>query len=156
MCAIKDCSSNKIVGYSIDSHMLASLVACAIRNAIMIRMPDGTILHSDRGSQGGFNWSSQHSAIMEVCDGSSSTVSRSCGSPGNEVPWFKTEAVGKNNPFHPGPFKSIADIEYATMGWVDWYNNRRLRSTLNNIPPAEFELNYYATHFASQPVISRT
>ncbi len=69
---------------------------------------------------------------------------------------FKTEAVGKNNPFHPGPFKSIADIEYATMGWVDWYNNRRLHSTLNNIPPAEFELNYYATHLASQPVMSRT
>ncbi len=113
-------------------------------------------LKVDHFRQGGFNWPSQHSAIMEVCDGSSSTVSRSCGSPGNEVPWFKTEAVGKNNPFHPGPFKSIADIEYATMGWVDWYNNRRLRSTLNNIPPAEFELNYYATHFASQPVISRT
>ncbi len=39
---------------------------------------------------------------------------------------FKTEAVSKNNPFHPGPFKTIADIEYATMGWVDWYNNQRL------------------------------
>ncbi len=51
LCAIKDCYSNKIVGYSIDSRMKSSLVVCAIRNAIMIRMPDGTILHSDRGTQ---------------------------------------------------------------------------------------------------------
>ena len=35
---------------------------------------------------------------------------------------FKTEAMAKNNPFHQGPFTAIADVEYATTGWVDWYN----------------------------------
>ncbi|MGB5016605.1 MAG: integrase core domain-containing protein, partial [Candidatus Nanopelagicales bacterium] len=69
---------------------------------------------------------------------------------------FTTEAVSKNNPFHAGPFKTIAHVEYATMGWVDWYNNRRLHSTLGNIPPAEFETNYYATKEASQPAMSQT
>jgi putative transposase len=51
LCAVKDCYSNKIVGYSIDSRMKSSLAASAIRNAIALRSPDGTICHSDRGSQ---------------------------------------------------------------------------------------------------------
>ena len=48
--AIKDCHSNKIVGYSIDSRMKSSLAAAALRNAIALRSPNGTICHSDRGS----------------------------------------------------------------------------------------------------------
>ena len=51
LCAIKDCYSNKIVGYSIDSRMKSSLAAAAIRNAIALRSPVGTVCHSDRGSQ---------------------------------------------------------------------------------------------------------
>jgi transposase InsO family protein len=51
LCAVKDCYSNKIVGYSIDSQTLASLVVAAGSNAITLRAPDGTILHADRGSQ---------------------------------------------------------------------------------------------------------
>jgi hypothetical protein len=50
---------------------------------------------------------------------------------------------------------SVGDA-YATMGWVDWDKNQRLHSTLDNISPAEFELNYYATIFASQPSMSHT
>jgi len=51
LCAVKDCYSNKIVGYSIDARMKSSLAVSAIRNAISLRSPVGTILHSDRGSQ---------------------------------------------------------------------------------------------------------
>ena len=57
---------------------------------------------------------------------------------------FKAEAI-RTTVFHPGPFKTLADVEYATAGWVDWYNNRRLHSTLGNIPPAEYEQAHYAT-----------
>ena len=46
--------------------------------------------------------------------------------------------------FHDGPYKTIADVEYATAGWVDWYNNRRLHSTLGNVPPLECEQAHYA------------
>jgi putative transposase len=61
LCAIKDLHSNRIVSYSIDSRMTASLAVAALRNAIALRRrPRGVIVHSDRGSQGGFNWSSQH------------------------------------------------------------------------------------------------
>jgi len=45
--------------------------------------------------------------------------------------------------FHPGAFETLADVEYATAGWVDWYNNRRLHSTLGRITPVEHEAAYY-------------
>ncbi|MFF5862889.1 integrase core domain-containing protein, partial [Micrococcus luteus] len=46
--------------------------------------------------------------------------------------------------FHNGPYKTIADVEYATAGWVEWYNNRRLHSSLAMTTPAEYETAYYA------------
>jgi putative transposase len=50
-CAVKDCYSNKIVGYSIASHMRASLAVSALRNAIALRDPRSVVVHSDRGAQ---------------------------------------------------------------------------------------------------------
>ena len=38
----------------------------------------------------------------------------------------------------------MGEVEEITFDWVDWYNNRRLHSTLGNIPPEEYERNYYA------------
>ena len=54
---------------------------------------------------------------------------------------------GRVHPHHRLPrraLKTIADVEYATAGWVDWYNNRRLHSTLGNVPPVEYEQAHYA------------
>ena len=47
---------------------------------------------------------------------------------------FKTEVV-----YHRGPWKGHDDVEYATLEWVDWFNNRRLLEPIENIPPMEFE-----------------
>jgi len=47
--------------------------------------------------------------------------------------------------FHDGSYKTIADVEFATAGWVDWYNNRRLHGTLGMVSPNEYEATYYAT-----------
>src|SRR5690348_11756429 len=61
LCAIKDICSNRIVGYSMSSRMTAALAVSALRNAIALRSPARTlVVHSDRGTQGGFNRSSQH------------------------------------------------------------------------------------------------
>jgi transposase InsO family protein len=60
LCAIKDAYSGRIVGYSINHRMKASLAVSALRNAIQLRSPAATVVHSDRGSQGGLNRSSQH------------------------------------------------------------------------------------------------
>jgi transposase InsO family protein len=51
---------------------------------------------------------------------------------------YKTEVIRKS-----GPWKTIEDVEYATLGWVDWFNNRRLLQSIGNIPPAEYEKLYY-------------
>ena len=56
---------------------------------------------------------------------------------------YKAECI-RTTVFHDGPYKTIADVEYATAGWVDWYNNRRLHSTLGNVPPVEHEQAHYA------------
>ena len=65
LCAVKDVWSGRIVGYSIDSRMKSRLAVQALDNAVANRAAlsqhvTGCIVHSDRGSQGGFNWSSQH------------------------------------------------------------------------------------------------
>ena len=85
LCAIKDLYSNRIVGYALDDRMKASLAVRALRNAIRLRDPKGTVVHSDRGSQGEFNRLSQHLMTTEVFGGSSTTSSRSGRATKNEV-----------------------------------------------------------------------
>jgi putative transposase len=51
---------------------------------------------------------------------------------------YKTEVTRRR-----GPWRKLDDVEYATLDWVDWFNNRRLLEPIGNIPPAEFESMYY-------------
>jgi len=55
---------------------------------------------------------------------------------------FKTERIGTTI-FHPGPFQTLADVEFATAGWVDWYNNRRLHGSPGMLTPVESETLHY-------------
>jgi len=52
---------------------------------------------------------------------------------------YKAEVIHRR-----GPWRSIEAVEYATLEWVDWFNNRRLLEPIGNIPPAEAEAVYYA------------
>lgn len=56
---------------------------------------------------------------------------------------YKTECI-RTTVFQPGPFKTLADVEYATASWVEWYNNRRLHSTLGMVTPVEYEHAHYS------------
>jgi transposase InsO family protein len=47
---------------------------------------------------------------------------------------FKTEVINQI-----GPWKSMREVEWETLKWVDWYNNRRLLGPIGYIPPAEAE-----------------
>ncbi len=62
---------------------------------------------------------------------------------------YKTELV-----YGPeqGPWKTVADLELATLGWVHWFNNQRLHGYLGDIPPAEYEDAYDAERSSTQPV----
>ncbi len=57
---------------------------------------------------------------------------------------FKTELIRRR-----GPWRNLETVEFATLDWVDWYNNRRLLEPIGNIPPAEAEERYYAQLEAS-------
>ena len=52
---------------------------------------------------------------------------------------FKTEVIRRR-----GPWRRLEAVEFATLEWVDWFNNRRLLEPIGNIPPAEAEARYYA------------
>jgi transposase InsO family protein len=52
---------------------------------------------------------------------------------------FKAEIIHRR-----GPWRSFEAVEYATLEWVDWFNNRRLLEPIGNIPPTEAEANFYA------------
>ena len=52
---------------------------------------------------------------------------------------FKAEVIHRR-----GPWRSFEAVEYATLEWVDWFNNRRLLEPIGNIPPSEAEANFYA------------
>ena len=58
---------------------------------------------------------------------------------------FKNEAIGKTSPFRSGPLKGLPEVEEIVFDWVSGYNNDRLHSFLGNVPPEEYETNYYAS-----------
>ena len=50
---------------------------------------------------------------------------------------FKTEVIRRQ-----GPWQHLERVEFATLAWVDWFNNRRLLEPIGYVPPAEFEAHY--------------
>jgi transposase InsO family protein len=99
----------------------------------------GVIHHSDRGTQ--------YTSIRYTERLAAAGLERSVGSVGDSYDnalaetingLYKTEVIR-----HSGPWRNIDDVEYATLNWVDWFNNRRLLEPLGYVPPAEFEAAYY-------------
>jgi hypothetical protein len=79
LAVVVDAFSRKVVGWAMADHLRTELVLDAVGMAITTRKPPaGTVHHTDRGSQGGLNRSSQHPVIREVCDGATSAA----GGPG--------------------------------------------------------------------------
>lgn len=151
VCFITDCFADKIVAWHAATTMDTELVMVPLKIAIWQRdreghalVPGGLICHADAGSQFTSLRFTEHLAMEGI--------SPSIGSVGDAYDnalaetingLFKTECL-RTTVFHPGPFKTIADIEYATAGWVDWYNNRRLHSRLDYHSPAQYEAAHYA------------
>ena len=148
---VVDCYSRAIVGWHAATVKDTAMVTTALKMALWRRdhtdrrVASGLIHHSDAGSQ----YMSIAFAETLVLEG----IAASIGSVGDAydnalaettIGLYKTEAVGRNSPFLTGPLKTIDDVEYATMEWVEWYNNHRVHSQLNYIPPDEYEANYYA------------
>lgn len=160
---IIDVYSRMIVGWHVMTSKRTELVTTPLKMALWRRdheghpAAEGLIHHSDAGSQ----YTSIRFADTLLLDGMAASI----GSVGDAydnalaestIGIYKTEGVSKNSPFLAGPLKTITEVEYATMGWVDWYNNRRLHGSIGLIPPAEYETSYYAQKQAAQPELHHT
>ena len=135
-----DVFARYIVGWRVWNSLKTDLVLDALEQALFARTgTKGLIHHSDRGSQ--------YLSIRYTERLAEAGIESSVGSVGDSydnamaetiIGLFKTEVIWPR-----GPWKNIDEVEYATLQWVDWFNNRRLLEPIGDIPPAEFEQAYY-------------
>ncbi|MEC5149886.1 transposase InsO family protein [Cryobacterium psychrotolerans] len=135
LCAIKDVWSNKIVGYSIDSRMKASLAVAAARNAIGQRDIAGTILHSDRGSQFRSN------AFVRVLKNNGITGSMGrVGACGDNAAMESFFALLQKNVLDRQRWSTREELRLAIVVWIDrTYHRKRRQRRLGKLTPIEFE-----------------
>ncbi|MCK0096221.1 IS3 family transposase [Yoonia sp. F2084L] len=137
-----DVFARRIVGWRVSRTATAGFVLDALEQAIHQRRPvqDQLVHHSDRGSQ--------YLSIKYTERLAEAKIAPSVGSVGDSYDnalaetingLFKAEVIHRR-----GPWRSFDAVEYATLEWVDWFNNRRLLEPIGNIPPAEAEANFYA------------
>jgi len=138
-----DTFADRIVGWRVSRSAKTDFVLDALEQALHDRRPvqKGRLIHhSDRGGQ--------YLSIRYTERLAEAGIEPSVGSVGDSYDnalaetingLYKTELVHRQ-----GPWRNMQDLEMATLGWVDWFNNRRLLGPIGNIPPAEAEENFYA------------
>ena len=145
VCFIVDAFSRMIVGWRVASHMRTGMVLDAIEMARWSRgtQLEGLRCHSDAGSQ--FTSIRYGERLAELgAVPSIGTVGDSYDNALAETVngLYKTELIRGPG---QGPWKTVADVELATLGWVHWHNTERLHGYLGDVPPAEFETDRYAS-----------
>ncbi len=65
--------------------------------------------------------------------------------------YYKAELI--RGPARSDPWKTVEDVELATLGWVHWHNTSRLHGYLDDVPPTEFEDTFYATKRTDQSLV---
>lgn len=149
---IVDVFAQMIVAWNAATTKETDLVMVPLRMAVWQRAREGRpivpgtlIGHADAGSQSTSILFTDHLELEGLRP--------SIGSVGDAydnalmecvIGLYKTECI-RTTVFQPGPYRTISDVEYATAGWVDWYNQRRLHSSLGYLTPAEYEQAHYAT-----------
>jgi transposase InsO family protein len=139
---IIDVFARCIVGWRVSRTAHAGFVLDALEQALHQRRPvkGGLIHHSDRGSQ--------YVSIKYTKRLADAGVEPSVGSVGDSYDnalaetingLYKAEVIRRC-----GPWRSMEAVEYSTLEWVDWFNNRRLLEPIGNISPDEAEARYYA------------
>jgi len=138
-----DAYARRIVGWRVSRTAHASFVLDALEQALHERRPvhrGGLVHHSDRGSQ--------YVSIRYTERLVEAGIEPSVGSVGDSYDNALAETINglyKAEVIHRrGPWRNFEAVEFATLTWVDWFNNRRLLEPIGNIPPAEAEERYYA------------
>jgi transposase InsO family protein len=137
-----DVFARRIVGWRVSSSLRTDLALDALEQALYDRPLAGDerlIHHSDRGVQ--------YLSIRYTERLAEAGIEPSVGSTGDSydnalaesvIGLYKTEEIHRR-----GPWRSIEDVEFATLEWVAWYNTRRLLEPLGYVSPDEFEQAYY-------------
>ena len=143
-----DVYARTIVGWRVSSTLRTDLALDALEQALHMRERDSEetlVHHSDRGSQ--------YLSIRYTERLADAGIEPSVGSRGDSydnalaesvIGLYKTEVIRKR-----GPWRSVDEVEYATLEWVHWYNTKRLLGPIGHLPPIEHELNYYQQLSAS-------
>lgn len=138
-----DAYARRIVGWRVSRTAHAGFVLDALEQALHDRKPvqrGGLVHHSDRGVQ--------YVSIKYTERLAEAGIEPSVGSVGDSYDNALAETINglyKAEVIHRrGPWRSFEAVEFATLEWVDWFNNRRLLEPIGNIPPAEAEERYYA------------
>lgn len=137
-----DVFSRRIVGWRASNSLRSDLALDALEQALYDRPIDESerlVHHSDRGVQ--------YLSIRYTERLAEAGIEASVGSVGDSydnamaesvIGLFKAEVIHRL-----GPWKGLDDVEYATLDWVSWFNNKRLLEPLGYIPPVEYEQAYY-------------
>jgi len=138
-----DAFARRIVGWRVSRSQHAGFVLDAVEQALAARRPfagQGLVHHSDRGSQYVSIRYTERLAEAGI-EPSVGGVGASCDNALAETinGLYKAERIWRR-----GSWRSFKAVEFATLEWVDWRNNRRLLEPIGNIPPAEAEANDYA------------
>lgn len=135
-----DVFARRIVGWCVSRSLATDFVLDALEQALYERPDtDHLVHHSDRGTQ--------YLSIRYTDRLTEAGVALSVGGKGDSydnalaetiIGLFKTEVIRCR-----GPWRTVEDVEFATLTWVDWFNHRRLLEPIGNIPPAEREERYF-------------
>ncbi len=136
-----DVFARQIVGWRVSNSMQRDFVLDALEQALHERRlaEQSLIHHSDRGVQ--------YVSIRYSERLADAKVAPSVGSVGNSYDNALAETINvlyKAEVIHRRPWPTREAVELATLTWVDWFNHRRLLSSIGNIPPAEAEAIYHA------------
>ena len=138
-----DAYARRIVGWRVSRTAHAGFVLDALEQALHERRPlrgSGLVHHSDRGVQ--------YVSIKYTDRLAAAGIEPSVGSVGDSYDTALAETINglyKAEVIHRrGPWRSFEAVEFATLEWVDWFNNRRILEPIGAVPPAEAEERYYA------------
>ena len=152
VCFIVDAFSRLIVGWRVAAHMRTQMVLDALEMARSARGTrlEGLVAHSDAGSQfTSLRWGERLGELGAVPSVGSVGDSYDNALAETVIGIYKTELIrGPTG----GPWRTVDDVELATLTWVHWHNHQRLHSHLGDIPPTEFEAAYAAHQTDREPV----
>ena len=150
-----DVFSRFIVGWQASTSLRSDLALDALEMAIYSRRHrdlSALVHHSDRGVQ--------YLSIRYTERLAEAGAVASVGSRGDSYDnalaesfhgLYKTELIGRR-----GPWRSVEDVEWATLTYVEWFNHRRLHGEIGMVPPAEYEVTYYRQTEPARLAVSQT